>query len=295
MTLIDGKIAAKQIKNRLAKEVSNLIDDGHRAPHLAAVIVGEDGASKTYVESIQKNANEVGFTCSIYHYPETMHQQDFIDVIQFLNNDDELDGYIIQLPLPAHLQEINLVDYIDYRKDIDCFHPINMGRLVLGEEAFLPATPNAVMELIKHYDLDIQGKRCVVVGRSNIVGKPLAMLLAQKGKHANATVTIAHSQTENLQQLCAEADVLLVAIGKPEFITKEYVKEGAIVIDIGIHRIADETQAKGYRICGDVKYNEVEPKCSAITPVPGGVGSMTIACLLLNAYQSFQRKNIEKS
>ncbi len=287
MVLIDGKEAAKQIKGQLYETTKKLIDDGERTPHLAAVIVGNDGASKTYVESIRKNATEVGFTCSVYNYPDNLKKEEFIEVLQFLNNDPEVDGYIVQLPLPAHLQEVNLIDYIDYRKDIDSFHPINMGRLMLEEEAFLPATPNAVMELIKHYKIQIKGKRCVVLGRSNIVGKPLAMLLAQKGEYANGTVTLCHSQTENLQQICAEADILFVAIGKPEFITQEYVKQGATVFDVGIHRIPDQS-AKGYRICGDVKYDEVSPKCTAITPVPGGVGSMTIACLLLNTYKAFQ-------
>ncbi len=291
MTLIDGKEAAKHIKNELATITEKLIEEGKRTPHIAAILVGDDGASKTYVESIQKNATSVGFTCSIYHHPENMKKEEFIDVLQFLNQDPDVDGYIIQLPLPKHLQDINLVDYINYKKDIDCFHPVNMGRLVLEEEAFIPATPNAVMELIKHYNIEVKGKRCVVLGRSNIVGKPLALLLSQKGEHANGTVTLCHSQTANLKEVCAEADILCVAIGKPEFITEEYVKKGAVVIDVGIHRIVDETTEKGYRICGDVKYDNVLHKCSAITPVPGGVGSMTMACLLLNTYQAFKGNN----
>jgi len=291
MTFIDGKILAQEIKHEIATAVANLIDNNNNAPHLAVVIAGDDGASLTYVESIKKNTKETGILCSVYQFPNSVSEKELIEAIDFINQDDELDGCIVQLPLPKHINKQKIVQKINPKKDVDCFHPENMGKLVLGEDCFLPATPHAVMELLKRYEIEVVGKNCVVVGRSNIVGKPLALLLVQNNSYADATVTICHSKTQNLKDFCAQADVLLVAIGKPEFITAAYVKKNAVVIDVGIHRIEDKTTEKGYRICGDVKFNEVSKICKAITPVPGGVGSVTMACLLKNTLNAYHNKN----
>jgi len=288
MTTIDGKLLAQEMKHEIAATVSSLIDSGKNAPHLAVVIAGDDGASLTYVESIKKNTKEVGMICSAYQFPASVSEKDLLEAIDFINHDDEIDGCIVQLPLPKHINTQKVIQKINPKKDVDCFHPENMGRLVLGEDTFLPATPHAVMELLKRYEIETIGKNCVVVGRSNIVGKPLALLLVQNSPSADATVTICHSKTQNLKEVCAQADILLVAIGKPEFITAEYVKKDAVVIDVGIHRIEDKTAEKGYRICGDVKFSEVSKKCKAITPVPGGVGSVTMACLLKNTLKAYQ-------
>jgi len=285
--MIDGKLLAQEIKTEIATTVSSLIDNGKNQPHLAVVIVGDDGASLTYVESIKKNTKEVGMLCSAYQFPASISEKELLEAIDFINHDDEINGCIVQLPLPKHIDNQKVIQRINPKKDVDCFHPENMGNLVLGKDTFLPATPHAVMELLKRYEIETAGKNCVVVGRSNIVGKPLALLLVQNAPHADATVTICHSKTQKLQEVCAQADILLVAIGKPEFITAEYVKKDAVVIDVGIHRIEDKTSEKGYRICGDVKFDEVSKKCKAITPVPGGVGSVTMACLLKNTLKAY--------
>jgi methylenetetrahydrofolate dehydrogenase (NADP+)/methenyltetrahydrofolate cyclohydrolase len=290
MILIDGKLLAQEMKHEITETVASLLDKGKNAPHLAVVIAGDDGASLTYVESIKKNTKEVGMLYSAYQFPASISEKELLEAIDFINNDDEIDGCIVQLPLPKHIDKQKVVQKINPKKDVDCFHPENMGKLVLGEECFLPATPHAVMELLKRYEIETIGKNCVVVGRSNIVGKPLALLLVQNSPYADATVTICHSKTQNMKEVCAQADVLLVAIGKPEFITADYVKKGAVVIDVGIHRIEDKTSEKGYKICGDVKFNEVSKRCKAITPVPGGVGSVTMACLLKNTLQAYQGK-----
>ena len=292
MTLIDGKLLAQEMKHEITAAVATLIDDNNNAPHLAVVIAGDDGASLTYVESIKKNTKETGIICSVYQFPDSISEKELLNAIDFINQDDEIDGCIVQLPLPKHIDKQKIIQKINPKKDVDCFHPENMGKLVLGEDCFLPATPHAVMELLKRYEIETAGKNCVVVGRSNIVGKPLALLLVQNAPNADATVTICHSKTQNLIDVCAQADVLLVAIGKPEFITAEYVKKDAVVIDVGIHRIEDKTTEKGYRICGDVKFSEVSKKCKAITPVPGGVGSVTMACLLKNTLKSYQQFKI---
>jgi len=289
MTLIDGKLLAQELKHDIAKTVASLLDKGKNAPHLAVVIAGDDGASLTYVESIKKNTKEVGILCSVYQFPASISEKELLEAIDFINHDDEIDGCIVQLPLPNHIDKQNVVRKIDPKKDIDCFHPENMGKLLLGEESLLPATPHAVMQLLKRYEIETSGKNCVVVGRSNIVGKPLALLLLQNTPHANATVTICHSKTQNLKEVCAQADILFVAIGKPEFITAEFVKKNAVVIDVGIHRVDDKTTEKGYKICGDVNFNQVSNKCNAITPVPGGVGSVTMACLLKNTLKAYER------
>jgi methylenetetrahydrofolate dehydrogenase (NADP+)/methenyltetrahydrofolate cyclohydrolase len=288
MILIDGKLLAQEMKQEIATTVAGLLDKGKNAPHLAVVMVGDDGASLTYVESIKKNTKEAGILCSVYQFPASVNEKELLEAIDFINNDDEIDGCIVQLPLPKHIDKQKIIQKINPKKDVDCFHPENMGKLVLGEDTFLPATPHAVMELLKRYEIETIGKNCVVVGRSNIVGKPLALLLVQNSPYADATVTICHSKTQNLKAVCAQADILLVAIGKPEFITAEYVKKDAVVIDVGIHRIEDKSTEKGYKICGDVKFGEVSKKCQAITPVPGGVGSVTMACLLKNTLKAYQ-------
>ncbi|MDD4395810.1 MAG: bifunctional 5,10-methylenetetrahydrofolate dehydrogenase/5,10-methenyltetrahydrofolate cyclohydrolase [Bacteroidales bacterium] len=286
MKIIDGKEISIEVKKEIAAKVKADLDKGIPAPHLAAVIVGDDGASKTYIDSMRRTCKEVGFVSSIYQFPATIKEEELIDAVEFLNRDDEINGYIIQLPLPKHISADAIIAHVNPLKDVDCFHPINYGKLLLGEATFLPATPYGTMELLKRANISVDGKHCVVLGRSNIVGKPLAMLLSEKSAQGNATVTICHSKTENMKEICATADILFVAIGKPEMITAEYVKKGATVIDIGIHRLPDADSEKGYRICGDVKYDEVAPKCSAITPVPGGVGPMTMVCLLMNTWNA---------
>lgn len=285
-TIIDGKEIAATIKTEIATEVKALLDQGRPAPHLAVIIAGDDGAALSYVNSIEKQCKAVGYICSAYKFPENVKEQDILDTIDFLNQDNEINGYIIQMPLPKQVSIDKVTAHVDPRKDMDCFHPANMGNLLLGKECYLPATPHGVMELIRRSHIDTTGKECVILGRSNIVGKPLAMLLLQKD--ANATVTMCHSRTKNLKRVCSRADILIVAIGQPEMITEEYVKEKATVIDVGIHRIPDPGQPNGYRVCGDVKYDEVSKKCEAITPVPGGVGPMTMACLLLNTMKAYK-------
>ena len=287
--IIDGKEIAATIKTEIATEVKSLLDQGRPAPHLAVIIAGEDGAALSYVNSIEKQCKAVGYICSAYKFPENVREQDILDTIDFLNQDDEINGYIIQMPLPKQVSIDKVTAHVDPRKDMDCFHPANMGNLLLGKECYLPATPHGVMELIRRSNIDTTGKECVVLGRSNIVGKPLAMLLLQKD--ANATVTVCHSRTKNLKRVCSRADILIVAIGQPEMITEDYVKDKATVIDVGIHRIPDPGQPNGYRVCGDVKYDEVSKKCEAITPVPGGVGPMTMACLLQNTMTAYHRQH----
>lgn len=288
-TIIDGKLTADTIKTEITTEVKSLLDHGRAAPHLAVMIAGDDGAALSYVKSIEKNCRSVGFMSSVYRFPATVKENEFIETLNFLNNDEEINGYIIQMPLPKQISIDNVTAHVSPKKDLDCFHPANMGNLLLGKPCFLPATPCGVMELLKRYHLDTTGKECVIVGRSNIVGKPLAMLLLRKD--ANATVTVCHSRTKNLQKVCQRADILIVAIGQPEMITADYVKEKATVIDVGIHRLADPTKPSGYRVCGDVLYEDVVKKCEAITPVPGGVGPMTMACLLQNTLTAYHQQN----
>lgn len=288
MKIIDGKEIANTIKAEIAEEVKQLMDAGKPVPHLAVIIAGEDGAALSYVNSIEKQCKAVGFIVSQYKFPANVREQDILDTIDFLNNDDEVDGYIIQMPLPKQISIDNVTAHVDPRKDMDCFHPVNMGNLLLGKPCYAPATPHGVMELIKRSDIETTGKNCVIVGRSNIVGKPLAMMLLQKD--ANATVTVCHSRTKNLKRVCSRADILIVAIGQPEMITADYVKEKATVIDVGIHRIPSPSHPNGYRVCGDVLFDEVSKKCEAITPVPGGVGAMTMACLLQNTMTAREKK-----
>ena len=286
--IIDGKMISDTIKTEIATTVKDLLDKGLRAPHLAAVIAGDDGAALSYVSSIEKQCKGVGFMSSVYHLSANIPEEEFLGTIDFLNQDEEIDGYIIQMPLPKHISIDKVTAHVSPEKDMDCFHPENMGNLLLGKECYLPATPHGVMELIQRSNIETKGKNCVIVGRSNIVGKPLAMLMLQKS--INATVTVCHSHTQNLPQVCRRADILIVAIGQPEMITAEYVKEGATVIDVGIHRLDDPTQPKGYRLCGDVLFDEVSKVCGAITPTPGGTGAMTTACLLQNTLKARMKK-----
>jgi methylenetetrahydrofolate dehydrogenase (NADP+) / methenyltetrahydrofolate cyclohydrolase len=288
--IIDGKQIASEIKKELAQEIIALLDAGKRPPHLVAVIVGEDGASQSYVASKEKQSKEVGFMSSVYRFPENLTEEELLNTVDFLNNDNEVDGFIVQLPLPKHINEQKVIERINYKKDVDGFHPMNCGRLMNNMPSFLPATPFGVMTMLERAQVDTVGKHCVVVGRSNIVGTPMSVLMSRNHSNANCTVTLCHSKTNNLKEICLSADILIVAIGKPEFITKEMVKDGAVVIDVGIHRIEDSTKEKGYRIVGDVKFNEVAPKCSQITPVPGGVGMLTVVSLLQNTLKAYKHE-----
>ena len=288
--LIDGKEIAISIKNEIANEVRKLQDEGKRIPHLAAVLVGEDPASKTYVASKERSCKEVGFTSSVYKYPASTSEKELLEIVEFLNNDPEIDGFIVQLPLPKHINADKVIDAINYKKDIDGFHPQNVGRMTLGLPSYIPATPMGIMTLIERLNIETSGKNCVVVGRSNIVGTPMSSLLSRNNKLGNATVTLCHSRTKDLPEIVRNADIIVAAIGKPDFITGDMVKQGAIVIDVGINRVEDASIEKGYRIVGDVKFDEVAPKCSYITPVPGGVGPMTIVALLLNTFKAYKKE-----
>ena len=285
--LLDGKSLSIQIKEELANEVRQLTAQGHRPPHLAAVIVGNDGASQTYVANKEKSSREVGFTSSVYRYPEITSEKELLEAISFLNNDPEIDGFIVQLPLPKHINEQHVINAISPDKDVDGFTPVNVGRMVLGEDSYVPATPMGICTLLQRYGIETTGKNCVVIGRSNIVGTPAANLLSRKG--FDCTVTLCHSRTRNLPEIARMADILVVAIGKPEFVTADMVKEGAVVIDVGIHRIPDESRKSGYRIIGDVKHGEVDKLCSWVTPVPGGVGPLTIVSLLQNTMKAYKK------
>lgn len=277
--IIDGKLVAETIKKEIAKEVADMIDKGIGAPHLAAVIVGEDGASLTYVASKEKASHSVGMISSVYRLNANSTEEDIINTINFLNNDPEIDGYIVQLPLPEHINETRVIQSINPDKDVDGFTLHNIGLMQLGEPCYLPATPFGILELLKRSDIEISGKHVVVLGRSNIVGTPVSVMLSRKG--VDATVTMCHRKTKNLKELTLQADILIVAVGQPEFVKADMVKDGAVVVDVGIHRIKDNSE-KGYHIIGDVAYDEVYKKASKITPVPGGVGPMTIVSLLYN-------------
>jgi methylenetetrahydrofolate dehydrogenase (NADP+)/methenyltetrahydrofolate cyclohydrolase len=282
MVLIDGKATANQIKNEIAEDVKAIKSKGERAPHLAAVLVGNDGASLTYVGSKVRSCEKVGFDSSLIRLPEETTEAELLAKIAELNQDDTLDGYIVQLPLPKHIDEEKVLLAIDPKKDVDGFHPSNFGRMALELETFIPATPFGIMQLIERYDIDTQGKHVVVIGRSHIVGRPISILMSQKGTYGNATVTVAHSRTKDLKALTQQADIIVSALGVPGFVTAEMVKDGVVIIDVGITRVEDASKEKGYYITGDVDFDSVAPKTSYITPVPGGVGPMTIAMLLKN-------------
>ena len=287
MQILDGKALALQIKEEIANEVRQLTTKGMRPPHLAAVIVGNDGASQTYVANKEKSSHEVGFTSSVYRMAESTTEEQLLETIHFLNNDEEIDGFIVQLPLPKHINEQKVIDAISPDKDVDGFTPINIGRMVLGEDAFVPATPMGICTLLERYNVPTSGQHCVVLGRSNIVGTPVANLLSRKG--VDCTVTLCHSRTKNLPELTRQADILVAAIGKPKFVTSDMVKEGVTIIDVGIHRIPDDTKKSGYSIIGDVDHANVDKHCSAVTPVPGGVGPLTIVSLLQNTLKAYKR------
>ena len=280
MQLIDGKATAKAIKEEIKIEVDKLVQAGHRAPHLAAILVGHDGGSETYVAYKIKDCEEVGFRSSLIRFEDDVKEEVLLAKIRELNNDPELDGFIVQLPLPEHIKEPEVIEAINPAKDVDGFHPVNVGRTVIGLPSFVSATPFGIIELLKRYQIETSGLHCVVVGRSNIVGRPMSILMSQKS--INATVTVAHSRTANLKELCASADILIAALGAPGFIKENMVKEGAVVIDVGTTRVPSSETKSGFRLKGDVIFDEVAPKCSFITPVPGGVGPMTRVSLLSN-------------
>jgi methylenetetrahydrofolate dehydrogenase (NADP+)/methenyltetrahydrofolate cyclohydrolase len=288
MILLDGKATSNAIKDELAIEVDKIKAAGGRVPHLAAILVGEDGASQTYVNAKVKACERVGFKSTLVRQPSDITEEELIKIVEGLNNDLDIDGYIVQLPLPKHIDDLKITLAIDPKKDVDGFHPENVGRMALDLPTYLPATPNGIVEILKRYEIETSGKHCVVMGRSHIVGSPMSILMAKNTYPGNCTVTITHSRTQNIKEVCASADILIVAIGKPEFVTAEYVKEGAVVIDVGIHRVADESRKSGFRLLGDCKFDEVSAKASAMTPVPGGVGPMTIASLLMNTLKAVQ-------
>jgi methylenetetrahydrofolate dehydrogenase (NADP+)/methenyltetrahydrofolate cyclohydrolase len=289
MELIDGKRIADQVKEELAAAVTLRVAGGKRAPHLVAVLVGDDAASETYVANKVKACQAVGMKSTGLRYPATMTEEELIAVIDRLNADDDVDGYIVQLPLPRHVSEEKVLNRIDPAKDVDGFHPYNVGRMVLGLPTYLPATPAGIVELLARHGVETAGKHCVVVGRSNIVGTPLSVLMSRKSARANCTVTLCHSRTPDIRSFTLQADILVVAIGSPRFITADMVKEGAVVVDVGIHRVPCETTRSGFRLVGDVDFDAVAPRCAAITPVPGGVGPMTIVSLLANTLKAADR------
>lgn len=282
MNLIDGKKISQVIKAEIAAEVESIIKSGGKAPHLAAILAGNDGGSESYVAHKVKDCEEVGFKSTLIRFGENVSSEELILQVKKLNNDPEIDGFIVQLPLPAHVNEQTIIESIDPSKDVDGFHPENIGRTVIGLPSFISATPFGIIELLKRYNIETAGKRCVVLGRSNIVGRPLSILLSQKGKFGDATVTLAHSRSKNLKEICLEADILIAAMGKPEFVKAEMVKDGAVVIDVGTTRVKSDRSKTGFKLVGDVKFDEVSPKCSFITPVPGGVGPMTRIALIKN-------------
>ncbi|MCX4311264.1 MAG: bifunctional methylenetetrahydrofolate dehydrogenase/methenyltetrahydrofolate cyclohydrolase FolD [Muribaculaceae bacterium] len=282
MELIDGKKVSQDIKAEISAEVQRMVTNGERRPHLAAVLVGHDGGSETYVASKVKACEECGFRSTLIRFEDDVTQERLLETVDELNRDPEVDGFIVQLPLPRHISEQAVIEAIDYRKDVDGFHPVNVGRMSIGLPCFVSATPAGIVELLRRYNVPTRGKKCVVVGRSNIVGKPVATLMMQKGYPGDATVTVCHSATENLAAVTREADILIAALGRPLTITADMVKEGATVIDVGTTRVPDSTRKSGFRLRGDVDFDNVAPKCSFITPVPGGVGPMTIVSLMRN-------------
>lgn len=282
MQLIDGKAVATQIKQEIAAEVAQMKATGAKTPHLAAVLVGHDGGSETYVANKVRSCEEVGFKSTLIRYEDDVTEEELLACVDRLNKDADIDGFIVQLPLPGHISEDKITEAIDYRKDVDGFHPVNVGRMSLGMPCFLSATPSGIVELLRRYDIPTIGKHCVVLGRSNIVGKPVSMLMMQKGTPGDCTVTICHSRTLNIKEICLQADIIIAALGVPEFLKGDMVKEGAVVIDVGTTRVPSSETKSGFRLTGDVKFDEVAPKCAYITPVPGGVGPMTIVSLLRN-------------
>ncbi|MBU2947485.1 bifunctional methylenetetrahydrofolate dehydrogenase/methenyltetrahydrofolate cyclohydrolase FolD [Zobellia uliginosa] len=289
MTLLDGKKVSNEIKDEITIEVANMKERGEKVPHLAAVLVGNDGASLTYVGSKVRSCKKIGFESTLIHLPSETTEEDLLAKVQELNADADIDGYIVQLPLPKHIDEEKVLMAVDPDKDVDGFHPANFGKMALDMETFISATPFGIMELLKRYKVDTQGKHAVVIGRSHIVGRPISILLSQKGEAANCTVTLAHSRTKDIKELTLQADIIVSALGVPHFLKEDMVKDGAVIIDVGITRVADDSKEKGYYITGDVDFEPVSKKASFITPVPGGVGPMTIAMLLKNTLLARER------
>ena len=282
MQLIDGKKVASDIKQEIAAEVEQMLAQGKRRPHLAAILVGHDGGSETYVKNKVLACEQCGFKSTLIRYEDTITEEELLQTIDRLNADDEVDGFIVQLPLPKHISEQKVIEAIDYRKDVDGFHPTNVGRMSIGLPCFVSATPSGIIELLSRYNVNTRGANCVVLGRSNIVGKPVATLLMQKAHTGNATVTVCHSATKNIKEICREADIIIAALGSPEFVTEDMVKPGAVIIDVGTTRVPSTETKSGFKLKGDVDFANVAPKCSFITPVPGGVGPMTICSLMRN-------------
>ena len=281
MQLIDGKATATAIKAEIAEEVKQIVANGGKQPHLAAVLVGHDGGSETYVKNKVLACEACGFKSTLIRYEDNITEEELLQCVDKLNKDNDIDGFIVQLPLPKHINEQKIIEAIDYKKDVDGFHPINVGRMAIGLPCFISATPLGIITLLKRYNIETSGKKCVILGRSNIVGKPMAQLMMQK-EYGDATVTVCHSHSANLKEECREADIIIAAIGRPAFVTADMVKDGAVIVDVGTTRVPDSSRKSGYRLSGDVDFENVAPKCSFITPVPGGVGPMTICSLMKN-------------
>lgn len=290
MQLLDGRATAESIRKELSEAVQERKRNGKKIPHLAAVLVGNDGGSMTYVGAKVKACDQIGFESTLIRYDESVPEEILLAKIQSLNEDKSIDGFIVQLPLPPHIDELKITQAIDPKKDVDGFHPVNLGNMILNLPGFLPATPAGIVELLKRNNIATEGKNCVIIGRSNIVGTPLSIMLGRNSDPGNCTVTLAHSRTKDLKELCLNADILIAAIGQPGFVTADMVKEGAVVIDVGTTRVEDATRARGWRLKGDVDFDNVAPKCSFITPVPGGVGPMTIASLMINTLKAMELK-----
>ncbi|MCI7257755.1 bifunctional methylenetetrahydrofolate dehydrogenase/methenyltetrahydrofolate cyclohydrolase FolD [Prevotella sp. P2-180] len=293
MNLIDGKATAAKIKEEIAQEVELIVAGGGKRPHLAAVLVGHDGGSETYVKNKVLACEACGFKSTLIRYEDDITEEELLNCVEKLNNDNDIDGFIVQLPLPKHIDEQKIIEAIDYRKDVDGFHPINVGRMAIGLPCFISATPLGIITLLKRYGIETSGKKCVILGRSNIVGKPMAQLMMQK-QYGDATVTVCHSHSKNLKEECLEADIIIAAIGRPDFVTADMVKPGAVIVDVGTTRVPDASRKSGFRLNGDVKFDEVSPLCSYITPVPGGVGPMTICSLMKNTLAAGKKEYYDK-
>ena len=291
MKILDGQLVSQATKEELKIKVADLLKDGRKIPHLAAVLVGNNGASETYVASKVRTCEEIGFKSTLLRLQESVSEEELLEKIQQLNSDEDVDGILVQLPLPSHIHEQKVIEAVDFSKDVDGFHPVNVGKMVQGLPTFVPATPYGIMLLLQYYKLDTKGMHAVVIGRSNIVGRPMSILLSGATNPGNCTVTLCHSQTRNLKEICLMADIIVAAIGRPGYVRGDMVKEGAIVIDVGISRVADSSKKRGYAIRGDVDYEDVAAKCSYITPVPGGVGPMTIAALMRNTFLASSLKD----
>ena len=291
MQILDGNLVSQATKDELKIKVAQLVTEGKKIPHLAAILVGTNGASETYVASKVKTCEEIGFKSSLVRLEETISEYKLLGIIEALNTDPDVDGILVQLPLPKHISDEKVINAIDVSKDVDGFHPVSVGKMVQGLPTFIPATPHGVMLMLEHYKIETKGKHAVVIGRSNIVGRPMSILLSANSNPGNCTVTICHSNTQNLKEICRSADIIVAALGRPEFVTADMVKQGAVVIDVGITRIEDPSKKKGYTLKGDVLFSEVAPLCSFITPVPGGVGPMTIAALMKNTYKACMEAN----